>query len=125
MKAPRTHYGVLLCGLLLPGGGQVWRRDGWSALMVLVATAFFWLSATLELVVNNRDGFPAPMVLGEALANLPAEKTIVPHLIVAIVYAMTIHIGAAIFAARWHTEQRQPELVASVTERPPLTPQDG
>jgi hypothetical protein len=113
----------LLCGLLLPGGGQLWRRDGWSALMVMVATVFFWLSATLELVVNNRDGFPAPMVLGEALANLPAEKTIVPHLLVAIVYAMTIQIGAAIFAARWHLKPHQPELVASAIER--LSPDTG
>ena len=90
----------LTCGLLFPGGGQIATGDVFAAGLVLISTAFLWMTAVLELVVNNMHGYPAPLHLAAEIAKLKSPLTIVPHIIVAIILALTVHIGAAWFAAK-------------------------
>ena len=87
-------------GLALPGGGQVLAGDRLGGLFVLLGVLFCWLSAVLELVVNNMRGYPAPLHLGKELAALQSPIAVVPHVIVAVLFALALHIGAAWFAAR-------------------------
>ena len=90
----------LIAGLLLPGAGQVLRGDLLSGFGVLIGTAFFWMAAVVELIVANQSGYPAPLVLTEALAGLTAPLTILPQLVYAALCALTLHIGAAVIAGR-------------------------
>ena len=91
---------VFAAGLLLPGGGQLRRGELFAAALVCLSTAFLWLSATLELVVNNMRGYPAPLKIAEELAALRTPVVVVPHVIVAVIFAAAMHVGAAWFAAR-------------------------
>ena len=91
---------ALAAGLLLPGGGQMLRGELLAGLFVLLGTCFFWLCAALELVVNNMRGYPAPLKLWDELAALKSPLTLVPHVIVAILFAIALHTGAAWFASR-------------------------
>ncbi|GEM_PF-3542052 len=92
--------GALTMGLLVPGAGQLKQGEVIGALFVLIGTCFFWLSAALELVVNNMNTHPAPLHLLEELADLSAPVRVVPHVIVAVLFALTLHIGAAVLAWR-------------------------
>ena len=98
----------LIAGLLLPGAGQAVRGDWLSAIALLIATCFFWLAALIELIVMNRGGYPAPLVIPEALAALQAPLTIVPQLVYAIILALTLHVGGAVLAWRM-PDREQPE----------------
>lgn len=95
-----TDRRPLIAGLLLPGAGQALRGDWLSAGALFVACGFFWLAATIELIVMNQSGYPAPLVIPHALAALQAPLTIVPQLVYAIIVALTLHIGGAIVAWR-------------------------
>lgn len=90
----------LALGLVLPGAGQCQRGDWFAGFLVLIATSFFWLSAALEIVVNNLRSYPAPLHLFEELTNLRSPVAIVPHVVVAVLFALFVHIGAAIWAGR-------------------------
>jgi hypothetical protein len=85
-------------GLCVPGGGQLVVGDLFAAALVFVGTTFFAFAAALELVVHNRAGYPAPLELVSALAALEPPLTIVPDFPVAVIFGLTLHIGAA-FAA--------------------------
>lgn len=92
--------GVFALGLLIPGAGQLRRGDFYAAFVVLLSTTFLWSAATLEVVVNNMRGYPAPLDLGKELAALKSPLIVVPHVIVAVICAVSMHAGAAWFAAR-------------------------
>lgn len=91
---------ALIAGLLWPGGGQLVLGDLWSAACVGLAFAFLLLCCGLELAVPNYDAYPAPFVLPEVLGQLKAPLQVVPQLIVGAVFAVSLHVGAAIFASR-------------------------
>lgn len=91
---------ALILGLLLPGGGQLALGDLPAAIAVLFGVLFLWLSAVLEFVVPNYDGYPAPLNLLEAFGRLTAPLAVLPQLVVAVIFAVALHIGAAAFAAR-------------------------
>ncbi|MCO4761929.1 MAG: hypothetical protein KC502_10520 [Myxococcales bacterium] len=91
---------ILIAGLLVPGAGQLLRKDYVSALALLAATLFFWLAAAIELIVANQAGYPAPLVLMEALAALQPPLTVLPQLVYAVVCALTMHVGGAWLASR-------------------------
>ncbi len=91
---------ALVAGLLLPGGGQFLLGDWRSALCVLFGVAFLTLTVGLELTVPNYDGYPAPFLLPERLAALTSPIRVVPQLVMASVFAVALHVGAAMFAAR-------------------------
>lgn len=84
-----------LLGLLLPGLGQASHGDWLAATCVAAGTAFFWLAALLELIVHNRRGYPAPLNLLDEISALHWPLQIVPDAPVAVVFALTLHIGAA------------------------------
>ena len=98
MDAQRQRKRARLIGILIPGAGQLVSRDPLSAALVLLGTLFFWTAAALELVVPNHAGYPAPLQLFAALAELTPLITLVPDLVFAVVLALTLHLGAA-FAA--------------------------
>lgn len=58
------------------------------------------MAAIIELIVANQTGYPAPLIIGDALANLSPPLVILPQLIYALVCALTLHIGAAVMAGR-------------------------
>ncbi len=92
-SAQRSRAGLL--GLLVPGGGQAAHGDFVAALTIASATAFLWLAAALEIVVHNRPGFPAPLHLWTELGALRWPLTIVPEIPVVVIFALTLHLGAA------------------------------
>ncbi|MEY3012000.1 MAG: hypothetical protein RIT45_735 [Pseudomonadota bacterium] len=87
-----------LLGLLLPGGGQLVHGDVLAAAGVLLGVAFLLLACSLELVVHNRTGYPAPLVLFRELGALKSPLTVVPDAPVALIFALVLHVGAAILA---------------------------
>ncbi len=91
---------AMVAGLVLPGAGQWLRREWSSGLLVLIATSFFWLCALLELVVNNMRAYPAPLRLFAELSMMQSPIRLVPQVVVAVLFALTLHIGAAMLAAR-------------------------
>ncbi len=100
---PQTGGGgvpALVAGLLVPGGGQLMLGDWKSAFFVLFGVAFLMLSFGLELTVPNYDGYPAPFVLTARLASLSSPLRVVPQLIVVGVFTVSLHVGAALYAAR-------------------------
>ncbi len=108
---PAPDRRALSAGLLLPGAGQALRGDWLSGAAVALATLFFWLAAAIEVVVHNRDGYPAPLALWEALGELSWPLTLVPQLAYAVVCALSVHVGAAWFAqhrGRPHAEGETP-----------------
>ena len=100
METTSSQRAPMLAGLLIPGAGQAIRGDLLSAVGVFVATVFFWMAAVIELIVANQSGYPAPLVIIDALQQLNAPLTILPQLVFAVLCALTMHIGAAILAAR-------------------------
>jgi len=86
--------------LIFPGAGQLLRGEYLSALGVLVGSSFFWLAAIIELVVANQSGYPAPLVLIDAISDLHWPLTILPQLVYASICAITLHVGAAVMAGR-------------------------
>lgn len=94
---------ALWLGLMIPGGGQLRRGEWLNALIVVLGTCFLWLSASLELVVNNMRGYPAPLHLLKELAALKSPMILVPHVIVAVLFAIGFQFGAAWFASRERT----------------------
>ncbi len=87
-----------LLGLVLPGGGQLVHGDVLAAIGVLLGVVFFVLTCSLELVVHNRTGYPAPLVLLREVGALKPPLTVVPDAPVALIFALVLHFGAAIMA---------------------------
>lgn len=92
-RNPSTTAGLL--GLVVPGGGQALHGDFVAATLIALATAFLWLATALEVLVHNRPGFPAPLELWKELGALRWPLTIVPEIPVVLLFALTLHFGAA------------------------------
>lgn len=84
-----------LLGLAVPGLGQAAHGDVLAGLGILLGVAFFWLATALELLVHNRSGYPAPLDLFGELAALQWPLRLVPDAPVALIFALTLHLGAA------------------------------
>lgn len=94
-STPATRRRARLLGLLFPGLGQASHGDWLAAACVAGGTVFFWLAALLELIVQNRRGYPAPLNLLDEISALHWPLQIVPDAPVAVVFALTLHVGAA------------------------------
>jgi hypothetical protein len=93
--------GPLVVGLLLPGAGLLLRGQVIAGLLAAAATAFFAWSGVLALIVANRNGYPAPLDPWSALAGLEKPIAWPPQVIVAWLFALAVHLTAAISASVW------------------------